>query len=226
MVYDDQNPEVAACIESFVEKLHIYSVYRSSQHADLLKENMGEAFSSLRAQYQIRNAALAVLSLKALYEAKMIESFSFDRIRESILSVQWRGRMQELYKDVYLDGAHNEDAFLQMADTCLRLCRTENKKLRLLLSAVEDKNIPEMFGHVKKLEKDLSRLYLAKLESRRGAELPFLQDSLQRLMDTDIRVYDSVEEAFARMLRDKKEDELCFAFGSLYMIGEILRIFA
>lgn len=177
------------------------------------------------AVYQVENARLA---LSALEEAGI--EISKEAMQKGIENSKWEGRMEEIFPNVYLDGAHNEDgidAFLLSVkeDRC-RGCRW------LLFSAVADKEYCLMRD--KLIESDLFEyIYATPLKTTRSIERKeleriFAENSIYangNLENTDsghkIRISDSACEGLEEILSGKEDEDFVYVTGSLYLVGEI-----
>ena len=76
------------------------------------------------AEYQAKNAALAVTALKALEQES---TFTDEVIKQGIARMRWQGRMETVLPQVIIDGAHNEagvEEFVKTANTyIIRDCK-------------------------------------------------------------------------------------------------------
>ena len=73
----------------------------------------------------------------------------------------------------------------------------------------------------------VEKYYLTSIDSYRTNSISELYNSLNILLEknkrsTDIACYNTSKEAFDRAREEKKDDEILFCVGSLYLIGEIL----
>ena len=175
---------------------------------------------STNAVYQAENAALA---LKAA-EVQLGDELTEEQMRAAVWKAVWEGRMEEVLPDVYVDGAHNEDGIdaflasvrqmrLQMEGKRFRLLR-----FRLLFSAVKEKNYASMMQKIVSSEL-FEEIVLAPLSGSRAVSYEKWKDMADKYQAKCC--YDSVEKAFSGMLSDKKEEDVIFAAGSLYLVGQI-----
>lgn len=224
LVYDDTSLQVKKEIEKQILKYKLKKALPLSDFNKYIQDFEPEIeLEALNATYKFRNAALSILAIKELYDSAYIKEFSLAKIRKSILSTTWQGRMQEIQKGIYIDGAHNEDGILEFTKTCKSICEKENKKALILLSSVADKDMLSMFKNFKNIEKYISKIYISKMDNDRAASIEEIKKNLTRYIDVEFVAKESIKLAFDTMLKDKKEDDLCFCIGSLYMIGEILK---
>ncbi|MGI6020470.1 MAG: bifunctional folylpolyglutamate synthase/dihydrofolate synthase [Lachnospiraceae bacterium] len=170
------------------------------------------------AGYQIRNASLAVKTACLLTGFEEITSES---IREGIANASWRGRMQRLAPRVYADGAHNEDGIREFVLNARRI--SEGGKAVLVFAAMSDKDYPRM---IKNIAEDLhpARVITTTVEGGRAADGNVLADLFAGAGVPEVsfvpEASDAVEKTGA-----PREDEFIFYVGSLYFIGEVLKIY-
>lgn len=163
--------------------------------------------------YQIENALLALTAIECIYKK---EDLSLSLLQSGISNMRWEGRMEELFPDVYLDGAHNEDgmkAFLHTVSNTYCV-----GKRYLLFSAVSDKQTEKMaemikhsglFGHIA----------VARLNSSRGLAIEELTDLFKDY--PDLCAFATPMEAFNELLRRKEKEDQVYVAGSLYLVGQI-----
>ena len=192
-------------------------------------------FAFLDAPYKRQNAAVA---LKAWQVLRMLPVFrketgepcsggpggfleSDAAFIESVRRTRWTGRMQEIFPDVFLDGAHNEDGIRAMIEAAKGICDARGKKPVLLTSAVNDKDLKSIVHRITG-ELRPARIYAAPLDSYRAANVGEIADLYRANGMQDVQVYSSVAEAFAAAKSGLWKDEILFCAGSLYMVGEIL----
>lgn len=172
--------------------------------------------SSLRimdtADYQIYNAALAVIAARVL-----LPDLPDAVIREGLLAMRWEGRMEEVAPGVYVDGAHNPGAITQ-------LCRTVQRRggrWSLLFAVCEDKDYSSMIRTLGRLP--WQRIYITEMEGARGAGAEEIRRCFSQVTDVPCVTFQEAEEAFDVALREREEGERLLCVGSLYLVGEIKR---
>ncbi|HJA93440.1 MAG TPA: bifunctional folylpolyglutamate synthase/dihydrofolate synthase [Candidatus Eisenbergiella merdipullorum] len=238
VVFWDEEPAVSRVIVEKAKKMGVEVIPVSDQQVGFFNFKNKTVDFSMRSEYyeyirvclrtpavyQRHNAALAVRALevlnrvltgKAHQTGKTGEVISRRMIEEGLLEAHWDGRMEEVLPGVVIDGAHNEDgvsAFLESvsADGC------EGKR-SLLFSVVSDKRGKDMAEQI--LKSGLfSRIAAAPMESSRS----LAKEQLAALWDNRVQLYDSPEEAFLSMIRERKEKDMVYAAGSLYLAGQLL----
>lgn len=188
-----------------------------------------ERFPFLQVPYQRQNAATALKAWQVLGLLPVFwrEDGSGSRLEsrkafiESVRRTRWAARMQEIRPDVFLDGAHNEDGIRAFIEAAKLLCGARNRRPVLLTSAVSDKDLQHIAGRIAKELRPV-RIYTAPLQSYRAADAGRIAELYREYGMKDVRLLDSIPEAFRTAVSEKQEDEILFCAGSLYMAGEIL----
>ena len=169
-----------------------------------------------RAVYQAENASLAYAALVLLGRFKDI-SVDPSLSAEGFKDMVWHGRMEEVAKGIFLDGAHNEDgieAFLESAGIIL-----DGHKGSLVFSMVSDKQV-ELVGTRIAKSGLFDRIYIGSLDSPRFAGLPRLSRVFEPYGDITVRTFDSVAQAYTAM-ENSLGGNYGFVAGSLYLVGEV-----
>ena len=170
-------------------------------------------------KYKKKAAALAILGAGQLLN-------SIKNIDEAITKTVWHGRMEEIEKDIIIDGAHNEPAIIEFTDNVANISKEGNKKIKLLISVVKDKEVEKIFDIItSKLE--VEKYYLTAMNSYRSNSIKELYNSLNILLEKNkrqskISCYNNSIEAFYEAKKEKADDEILFCVGSLYLMGELL----
>ena len=163
------------------------------------------------AEYQAQNACLAALCALRLGADE-------GSVQSGIRKMVWPARMEEIEKDVFLDGAHNPDGIRNIAAEIRRYA--QKRKVWLLVSIVADKNYPQM---VRELCRDVE--YEGVLVTAVGGQRQLDVDDLAKefLSAGQSRVETEADagRAYRRALVEKGGGVL-FCVGSLYLAGEVL----
>lgn len=183
--------------------------------------------------YQVKNAALAaevafamlggqMKGTIALKETQRIVQQSTEDvceiIKRGIFHTRWPGRFEVVSENPFLiiDGAHNEDAAVQLAET-VENCFT-NMRLTYIIGVLADKE------HEKMLEIMLpyaKRVYTVTPDNARALDAKSLAQEAAKYC-TDVQDVGSVEQALVLALKDK---DPVLAFGSLSYLGDLKRAF-
>ena len=174
------------------------------------------------APYQAYNAAIAYQALNCLAKT---ESISSQAIWQGLAQVSWKGRMQQVCPEVYLDGAHNVDGIDKFLEAAGQI--TDRPSI-LLFSMVKDKD------YVQAVRLLLDRgswqeIVLTTIPGERGVSSQKLAGLFQKIagqkeLQVKITAIERIENAYAYALTAKKPGQALFCAGSLYLIGELERI--
>lgn len=175
--------------------------------------------------YQIQNAALAIevaeYLLPKLMEKKSSQAAVEGIIKKGVEAARWAGRFEVIQKEplVIMDGAHNEDAAKQLAQT-VHNCFPK-QKLTYIIGVLADKE------HGKMLELMLpyaDQVYTVTPNNPRALDGKFLAEEVRNFYQK-VEACDSVTEALKKALQQAKEKkEPVLAFGSLSYLGELKRV--
>ncbi|MGN0373954.1 MAG: bifunctional folylpolyglutamate synthase/dihydrofolate synthase [Butyrivibrio sp.] len=163
--------------------------------------------------YQAENGALAVTA------ANILGIRNPDIIRKGLLSAEWTGRMQEIDRNMILDGAHNEDGIAQFLES-VKEDDFEGDRY-LMFSAVADKHYEEMIKAV--CESGLFKGFIiVPISDPRGLDLDTMEAAFKKYSSGEIIVMKNLSQGIfqACMLRDR--GNIIYMAGSLYLAGEIM----
>lgn len=211
VIFDDGDKEANEVINGVAKKENAKLIALSSIDY--------ESFDFTYVNYKKKAAALAILAAKELLKKPDIDT-------EIIKSTVWHGRMEEIEKDIIIDGAHNEPAIVEFVNNVLTVSKKRNKKIKLLISIVKDKEAERMLDIITS-SLDVKKYYLSSLHSYRSNDIKKLYNSLNILLEknkrlSDIACYNNTRQALSDAEFEKRDDEILFCVGSLYLMGEIL----
>lgn len=236
VVFDSQESQAAEVILAQAQKKHALSVPvfcedfliepDEAGHAMVRMKEGGERFLlPFPAPYQAKNGALALGALNVLIEGGVIEKERKALLLTGLGKARWPGRMEEALPGVFLDGAHNPggmEAFGRAASelAARRWKETGKGRVLLLFSAVAEKDIQEMIRCLSYwIQPDLT--VTAGLSSERGLSPQKLAALLPEELFGPVIPFETAAEGFHFLLSQKREEDLMFCAGSLYLIGEI-----
>lgn len=211
VIFDDGDKEANEVINEVAKKENAKLIALSSIDY--------ESFDFTYVNYKKKAAALAIVAAKELLKKPDIDT-------EIIKSTVWHGRMEEIEKDIIIDGAHNEPAIVEFVNNVLTVSKKRNKKIKLLISIVKDKEAERMLDIITS-SLDVKKYYLSSLHSYRSNDIKKLYNSLNILLEknkrlSDIACYNNTRQALSDAEFEKRDDEILFCVGSLYLMGEIL----
>lgn len=162
-----------------------------------------------RGTYQVKNATLAIMTCMSLPK----DFSQYHKWQKALQEVSWSGRMEEISKGIYIDGAHNVAAIEAVAN--------DVKEVDVLLfSAVSDKNYKEM---IRVLTKKISSFayVVVKIDDERGVSAEELANLIGQETNRPIYVADTVDVAWRLLNEHKSEEGKALCLGSLYLVGMI-----
>ena len=168
-----------------------------------------------RGMYQSMNAALAIMA------AAVIGSVSEDDVCKGLLNARWIGRMQEVDRNMILDGAHNEDGMKHFLESVKADGYIDDRIL--MFSAVKDKHYEDMIRMV--CESGLFAGYiLVPINDSRGLSVKVLEDEFKKHTDCEISVMDNLSQGIFEACMQRDGGKMIYIAGSLYLVGEILEL--
>ncbi|MCR4956129.1 MAG: bifunctional folylpolyglutamate synthase/dihydrofolate synthase [Lachnospiraceae bacterium] len=168
------------------------------------------------ADYQVENAALAMEVCELLIKRGTISLESFYK---GMSKVQWQGRMQKIDENIYLDGAHNPDGMKQFV-ACVS--QMKEKPRRLLFSMVKEKDATLSISILSR-GLAFSKIVVTEIEGARKLSASWMAEEFKKHTHAEVIVEPSPVKAFDAVKKGA-EGETIFCTGSLYLIGEILKI--
>lgn len=231
VIFDGTDPRAAAVIEARAKALHA-DCRKLGKNAFEIREitrkhiafSRGSAYDkdelwTIRGcgTYQMMNVSLALAALETVLPEEYVD---YERWKKAVSRVVWKGRMEEIRPGVFLDGAHNPGAVEAFADT---LDALGERGPVILFSAVSDKEYEKMVsilcGRVK------AGLYIVtEIKDSRKVPARELGEIFRRYTDSQVLVCREPAEALQEALARRHDRCIC-CLGSLYLIGELRRLF-
>ncbi len=169
---------------------------------------------SLLGRHQTENAAGALSALLYLIEQGYVE-VNEDQIRTGLKIAYWPGRMEVLHNEpvILIDGAHNPEGLRAFAATLKN--RYQGKKVKVVFSALRDKDLTEMFAVLSSID---AEVYFTEFDFPRAATA----EELKKMSGMDAAKTNKDWRYLLEELTDSiKSDELLAVTGSLYFISEV-----
>ena len=168
---------------------------------------------SLDGDFQIKNAATAILSLVVLgnnSNFKISQQSIKSGLKKSFIS----GRLERI-DNILIDGAHNPQAISEV----IKYLDKFNKKFIIIFGAKEGKNIDEMIS----LLVPYADKFIFTLSSFKPASF----DMLEKALNSDRIDFFKIQNPkdafdFAKKIADK--NDIILVIGSLYLAGDILKL--
>ena len=176
---------------------------------------------TLAGQYQIANAVLAVETAGALTASGF--SISEKALREGLFRAKWPGRFQIIGRNplFVVDGAHNEDAALKLAESIKFYF--SGKKLIYIIGILADKE----YDKIIKITAPYAEQIITVTPPHNSRALSGYELALAvREYHPSVTVADSLQESveIACLLAEEEKDAVVVAFGSLSYLGELTNI--
>ncbi len=173
--------------------------------------------ANLLGRHQAANLAIALTAFLLYCDRSGLHPDE-SKLREGLLNIHWRGRMQLLREAPLLivDGAHNLQGVQTLVNNLNELY--PGQKLLFVVSILADKD----YEHMLKLLCPLARcFYISKNESERAAEIG-VQAAVVSEMGLPCQTAPTVSEALNMALADADSRDVIIGAGSLYTVAEII----
>ena len=126
--------------------------------------------------------------------------------------------MEMIMPGIILDGAHNGPGIDEFIKTFNEYECTGDKNI--LFSVVKDKDYEYMVSKLS--ETEVKNVYITRIDSDRGLETDKIYEDFRKYgCEANISVNEDVSQAFRQAVDAKKEEDVLFCVGSLYLVGEI-----
>jgi dihydrofolate synthase / folylpolyglutamate synthase len=170
---------------------------------------------SLAGRFQIRNALAAATAAQLLAERGF--PVSGRAIEQGIQLARWPGRLERLqqHPTVYLDGAHNPAGANQLLAFWKE--NLPGRRILLVYGAMRDKAVDEIAGLLFPAAHFV--LFTQPLQPR-AISAPLLAEMTGHLAKSSMVVPDPAE-ALEHALDIASPDDVIFATGSLYLVGDL-----
>ncbi len=232
VVYDGCQPDASAVFEAEAAKLHAPAYGVNHENWTLLaRSGQGLSFQvnegflkghtiqvPFIAGYQAANAMVALSALNCLNRLGTEEEI--EQALSAITRTVWPGRMQQVYPGVYLDGAHNSDGILHFVETVASMPCAGKKYL--LFTAVKEKDLDHMTEFLA-ARTDFSGIFVTELDhNSRAVSAESLAEKFRRFYDGPVYVCPHIKDAWEQAMEIKKEQDILFIAGSLYLVGSVM----
>ena len=200
-----------------LSNLHL-SEQMSQFDCDTGSSNFHELALRLVGKHQIHNAALSLLAVEEL--RKQGWCIPERAIRNGLKKVQWRARLELLQENpkILLDSAHNPMAIRTLVSALYTIFSYD--QLILVFGVLKDKDYQKMVDQIAPLAE---KIILTKPLSDRALDPHDLQHA-SVVQGKQVEVIPDIRQAWIRALQlTGKEDLVCGA-GSIYFVGEVLRL--
>lgn len=163
--------------------------------------------------YQPENACLALEVMRLLFgEAKQLRAW-----QEALSQVIWKGRMEEVQPDVFIDGAHNISAVERFAESVKK--NSTGQGTILLFSAVQDKDYEQMIAYLCR-QVDAEIYLVTQIQDKRAEARGILVETFRRFTDRPVLEMETIADAWEYIMKNQNGRRV-YCLGSLYLVGMI-----
>ena len=174
--------------------------------------------------YQMENASLAITALEVLRLkcGWTIGELDFYRsIQDGLADMRWAGRMEMVGKDIYVDGAHNDDAILQFVASVNQMFREQD--IYLVFAVAEDKDYRQMVCHLSQIRR-LKGVIVTEIDNGRRRDFHEVLEDFKKNWHGKIDGTYNVNEAIVLGKQWKGQNGILICTGSLYLVGHVKEI--
>jgi dihydrofolate synthase/folylpolyglutamate synthase len=172
----------------------------------------------LLGEHQVENCVTAILAIEEL----IIRGWNIpeEAVRSGIKKVTWRARLDLLQDNpkVLLDSAHNPLGMKRLTHALKHLF--DYDKLILIYGVLKDKDYKRMTNQIGPL---VDRVILTRPLSDRALE----PDKLRKLLvfkNKTVDVIPDIQKAWEKAINISEKSDLICGAGSIYFVGELLRL--
>jgi dihydrofolate synthase/folylpolyglutamate synthase len=171
----------------------------------------------LAGRFQVRNAVTAFVTAGLLAQRGF--AINDSAIAQGIESVRWPGRLERLQESpaVYLDGTHNPSGAREVV--AFWRGHLAGRRIHVIYGAMRDKAIDEVAGL---LFPHAATVILTQSPQPRSLSAEALAQMTSHLAKT-LEVIREPGAALERALEIAEADDVIFATGSLYLVGDLRR---
>ncbi len=232
VVFYGQNEAALSVIEEKAKRMHCR--LRMPKYDSLrleARDEDGQRFSyggyeglriGLLGTYQLCNAAVVIETIEVLRERGFF--ISEGALRGGLAAAGWPGRFERIGScpRIFVDGSHNPQGMRATAAS-LRAYVPQGE-ITFLVGVLADKDAAGMARELTGAGLASSFITVTP-PSMRAMEATELAALLRTMTDRPVRAAGSLEEGCALALRAAGETGVVCALGSLYMVGDLKRIF-
>ena len=157
--------------------------------------------------YQAYNASLAIEASKFIDP-----NIPYDLILEGLNETFMPGRFEYIKDNIIIDGAHNISAIEALTESVIN--KFENKKIKIVYSALFDKEYDKMINHLSKIA---NKFYFTTLKDLRATD-PLL---FSKYTNIESECFVDFKECLTKAMNELKDDELLLITGSLHFISTV-----
>jgi len=232
VVYYNSIEEVNEAIKRAAAKIHAPCIEVLPFDAEIIERNQESIDFSLRnkyyeydtihintgGDYQIENVKIAITGMHALEK-----QFNFTKVHiiEGIKNFKWLGRMTYITPSILLEGAHNREGIEAFVE---HINKHENHKvIDLVFVCMDDKQDIEMIETLCRI-KNLESIYIPQNKYIKAQNEERLMGLFKKNGFENVYLIEELEDLVMKRRRDSEENHLLCCVGSLYLVGDIIKI--
>lgn len=182
--------------------------------------------------YQIVNASLALAAMEyAIFgihvgkRGKSDYKSRYNSWRDTLASVTWEGRMEEVRPGIIVDGAHNPgavEAFVESVRMIEEYTGNKGKEALpvILFSAVADKDYDQMIAYLCR-NLPAKAYVVTEVDDSRKVSAKELGRTFRRYTDKPVEIGESFEQAMKKAIDWRDKGGKLYCLGSLYLVGMV-----
>lgn len=228
----DTNPEVTRIIEAICHEKESNLVKVTTFSGEIHKRShTGIDFSmdtkyyyyerlhiNAVADYQLVNCKLAVSAYHELSDNLQVKT---DYVVNGLRGFSWPGRMNYVAENILVDGSHNYEgiqAFVSHVNDY-----EDYQHINVMFTCMEDKQSEDMVSELLKI-KGLKHIYVPSLNMARQLDIEDIKIICQNHGFNDVVTVNDLKDFFADYNSKVGASTLLCCVGSLYLVGEIMKI--
>jgi dihydrofolate synthase/folylpolyglutamate synthase len=232
-----EQPELLAVIEQAAKSKQttLYSLGRQFRYDPLSNEIDKQSFHfsgpfrelkevpvSLNGEHQLKNAAVAIMTLEVLrqYYALILDD---EDLYKGLRETKWPGRLELVSQSprILLDGAHNPEGAETLAAALKHIYRY--KKLHFMMGMLSTKNHTGYLRHILPLA---DRLILTEPNFHKKADASKLAEVAHEVMrelglQVEVLIESDWKQALETLKSGTEQDDLAVVSGTLYLISDV-----
>ena len=223
-VCTEKNVQLYRYKEDFFATLTSRKRWHWSATESLSSTSYNDLCCSMKGDYQIENASLALATIQLLQEYGL--PVNDKSVRKGLASVHWPGRLESFSLDrsgkeihYLLDGAHNPAGVESLVQTLKKEC--SYSRLIVIWGAMADKDLQTTLAAVAELAHSI---VLTKPDGERSADPELLLKNVPMAYVDKCKLLPTVESAISWVENFASSEDLILIAGSLYLVGASRKI--
>ncbi|MNQ80309.1 Folylpolyglutamate synthase [compost metagenome] len=177
---------------------------------------------TLNGEHQLKNAAVAVMTLEVLrqYYATIVDDVD---LQNGLAGTKWPGRLEMVSQEprILIDGAHNPEGAATLASALQNVY--SYKKLHMMIGMLATKNHTGYLRHILPL---VDTLIITEANFHKKGDASMLAELATGLLremnrEVDIVVERDWKQALSLLTNRTEQDDLAVVSGTLYLISDV-----